>query len=149
MKASTPCILVTVLAAMSAGLSPNVSCAQALDAQLDCKLSAHDFIAPLLENHDIEPIPMHVEANSINAFRAVHDRKLTAFGFHVYAVLGYAHDDAIFEQGTGQPIDHSAYGAIVRGPNEQVESRAREEGSSAVVHQVIPFLLTAILCDGQ
>jgi hypothetical protein len=35
---------------------------------------------------------MRVEANSVNAFRPAHGSNLTAFGFRVYAVLGYEHD---------------------------------------------------------
>jgi hypothetical protein len=136
-----------VLAAAGSGLFPTLCCAYALDAQLDCKLNAHAFIAPLVSDQYIDPDPMRVEANSVNAFRPAHDSNLTAFGFRVYAVLGYEHDDAMFKQGSGQPISDSAYGAVVIGSREAVEARTREAGSDAVVRQVIPLLLTAIFCD--
>ncbi len=96
-----------------------------------------------------EPNPMRVEANSINAFRPIRGSNLTAFGFRVYAVLGYEHDDAIFRKGSGEPISDSAYGVVVNGPAETVESRVREAGSRAIVKQVVPLLITAILCDGR
>ena len=138
-----------VLAAMSTGLTPVLCYAYALDAQLDCKSSAHVFIAPLLNDQYIDPTPMRVEANSVNAFRTAHDANLTAFGFRVYAVLGYQQDDEMFKQGSGQPIADSGYGAVVLGPADAVEARAREAGSDAVVRQVVPLLLTAIFCNGH
>ncbi|CAG4897522.1 hypothetical protein [Paraburkholderia saeva] len=128
---------------------PVLCSAYELDPQLDCKSNAHDFISQLLNSQYIEPNPMRVEANSINAFRPIHGSNLTAFGFRVYAVLGYERDDAIFKQGSGEPISDSAYGAVVNGPAETVESRVREAGSQAVVKQVVPLLVTAILCDGR
>jgi hypothetical protein len=137
----------TVLIAIGAELIPVMCCAYALDAKLDCKSNAHAFIAPLLNAQYIDPNPMRVEVNSVNAFRPMHDSNLTAFGFRVYAVLGYERDDTIFKQGSGQPITPSAYGAVVLGPAEAVEARAREAGSDAVVRQVVPLLLTAIFCS--
>jgi hypothetical protein len=141
--------MLTVLAATGLGLAPALCCAYALDAQLDCQSTAHAFIAPLVDDQFIDPIPMRVEANSVNAFRPAHDSNLMAFGFRVYAVLGYEHNDAIFKQGSGQPITESAYGVVVIGSREAVEARAREAGSDAVVRQVVPLLLTAIFCDGH
>ncbi len=140
--------LLGVLAAIGAGLSPAPAYAYALDPQLDCKSSAHDFIAPLLNNQYIDASPMRVEANSVNAFRPTHGGTLTAFGFRVYAVLGYEREDAIFKSGTGKAIPNSSYGAIVVGPAESVEARVRETGSGAAVHQVVPLLLTVIFCEG-
>jgi hypothetical protein len=92
-----------VLTAVSAGLAPAPSYAYALDPQLDCKSSAHAFIARLLNDQYIDPSPMRVEANSVNAFRPMHSSTLTAFGFRIYAVLGYEHDDAIFKAGAVRP----------------------------------------------
>src|SRR5579864_487705 len=133
-------------AAASVALWPVLSRAVPLDAQLDCRSTGHAFIAPLLENLYIEPEPMHVEANSINAFRPAKGIHLTAFDFHVYAVLGYEKDDPIFRQGSGQPLADSAYGAVVIGRTEAVEARVRQAGSNAVVHHVTPFI-TAIFCN--
>ncbi|CAN7630023.1 hypothetical protein LJR230_004619 [Trinickia sp. LjRoot230] len=138
-----------VLTAIGAGFFPVLCRAYALDPQLDCKSSAHAFIAPLVHDRYIDPSPMRVEANSVNAFRPAHGSALTAFGFRVYAVLGYQHDDAIFKKGSGEPITDSSYGVIVVGPTESVEMRAREAGSDAVVQQVIPLVLTAVFCNGH
>ena len=129
--------------------TPALCRAYELDPQLDCKSNAHDYISQLLNSRYIEPNPMRVEANSINAFRPIRGSNLTAFGFRVYAVLGYEHDDAIFRKGDGEPISDSAYGVVVNGPAETVESRVREAGSRAIVKQVVPLLITAVLCDGR
>lgn len=148
MKVSAIYACVTVLSAITTGLSPVSSYAYALDSQLDCRSNAHAFIAPLLTDRYIDPSPMRGEGNSINAFRPVHGSNLTAFGFRVYAVLGYEHDDALFKRGDAQPIADSAYGAVVIGAAESVEAHARQAGSGAVIHQVAPLLLTAIFCSG-
>jgi hypothetical protein len=37
----------------------------------------------------------------------------------------------------------------VSGSSETVETRVREAGSKAVVRQVLPLLLTAIVCEGN
>jgi len=137
----------TVLIAIGAGLSPVLLYAHALDPQLDCKSNAHAFIAPLIDDKYIDPDPMRVEANSVNAFRPTRGSNLTAFGFRVHAVLGYEHDDAMFRSGSGEPVIGWAYGAVVFGSAESVEARVREAASEAVVHQVIPVLLTAIFCE--
>jgi hypothetical protein len=139
----------TVLTVLGGGL-PSVLChAYALDSQLDCKSSAHEFIAPLLEDQSIEPKPMRIEANSINAFRPAQGSNLTAFGFRVYAVFGYEQDDAIFKQGSGQPTTASTYGVVVTGPADSVEARVRQAGSDAIIHGVLPLLLTAVFCGGH
>lgn len=129
----------------SIALSPGLSRAIAIDAQLDCKSTAHAFVAPLLANRYIDPDPMHVEANSINAFRPEQGISLRAFDFRVYVVLGYEKGDPIFKQGSGQPLAESAYGAVVIGRTESVEKSVRQAGSDAVVHHVAPFV-TAIFC---
>jgi len=139
----------TLIIAIGAGFTPVLCRAYALDAQLDCKSNAHAFIAPLVTDRYIDPKPMRVEANSVNAFKPAHDGNLTAFGFRVYAVLGYEHGDTIFKQGSGQPITDSAYGAVVVGSTEDVEARVRKAGSDAVVRQVIPLVLTVIFCSAQ
>ena len=139
----------TVLTALGAGL-PSVLChAHELDLQLDCKSSAHEFIAPLLDDQSIDPKPMRIEANSVNAFRPTHGSNLTAFGFHVYAVFGYEQGDPMFKAGGGEPMTASAYGVVVTGPAEAVEARAREAGSNAVIREVVPLLLTAVFCNGH
>jgi hypothetical protein len=133
--------LFTLIAASSAH-----ACAYALDSQLDCKSTAHAFIAPLQESHAIETTPMRVESNSINAFKPTHGSHLTAFDFGVFAVVGYQKDDAIFKQGSGEPIADSAYGAVVIGGEDSVKEKVRAAGSDAVIRHVAPFI-TAIFCD--
>lgn len=147
-KISATYIHTALLAVTVAGFSPVLSYAYALDSKLDCKSSAHAFIAPLVKNRYIDPSPMRVEANSINAFRPVQDSNLTAFGYRVSAVFGYEHDDALFKRADAEPIGNSAYGTVVFGSAESVEASARRAGSGAVIHQVVPLLLTAIFCNG-
>ena len=139
----------TVPTALGAGL-PSVLChAHALDLQLDCKSSAHEFIAPLLDDQSVDPKPMRIEANPVNAFRPARGSNLTAFGFRVYAVFGYEQDDPMFKPGSGQPIMASSYGVVVTGPAESVEARVRQAGSDAITHEVVPLLLTAVFCGGH
>jgi hypothetical protein len=133
----------TVLLVALAALSP-LGYAHALDAQLDCKSNPHAFIAPLQDSHEIESTPMRVEPNSINAFKPTHGSQLTAFDFGVYALVAYQKDDAIFQQGSGEPIGDS-YGAVVIGPSKSVEAKVRAAGSGAVIRHVAPFI-TAIFC---
>jgi hypothetical protein len=117
-----------------------------LDAQLDCTSDAHTFIASLQGDQYIETKPMHVEANSVNAFRPTHGSQLTAFGFRVYAVLGYAHDDDLFHKGSGEALPGSIYGVVVFGTSEAVKVHLHDAGSEAVVHEVLPLVMTAVLC---
>jgi hypothetical protein len=130
-------------------LSPGVGDARPLESQLDCKSSAHRFIAPLRDDRAIEATPMRVEANSVNAFKPTRGGELTAYGYRVYAVLGFQQGDAMFKQGSGQPINDSAYGVVLMAPADAVEQRVRESGSSAVVHEVVPMIMTAVFCDGS
>ncbi|MDR5778808.1 hypothetical protein QCE63_05115 [Caballeronia sp. LZ065] len=136
----TPFALSMALASFSA-----FAHARALEAQLDCKSTPHDFIAPLQDDNLLEKKPMRVEANSVNAFRAVKGATLTAYGFKVYALVAYQKDDPLFKQGKGEPIGDAAYGAVVWGGDEEVAQKVREAGSDAVVHHVAPFI-TAIFC---
>jgi hypothetical protein len=123
----------------------SIAHAQPIDAQLDCKSSAHDFIAPLAAGDLIEPKPMRVEPNSVNAFRPKKGVALTAYGFKVYVVLGYQKDDPLFQHGAGTPISESAYGAVVWGGDDEVAQKVRAAGSDADVHHVAPFV-TAVFC---
>jgi hypothetical protein len=135
-----------VLLAPLAALAPGGAHAYSLDAEFDCKAQPHDFISGLVSKGYIEPTPMRVEANSVNAFRPVHGSDLTAFGFRVYAVLGYEQDDTMFKKGDGKAIDGPLYGVVLSGPSDTVEMRVRESGSAAVAHEVLPLLLTAVIC---
>jgi hypothetical protein len=79
---------------------------------------AHTFIAGLQNDKYIDSKPMHVEGNSVNAFRPTYGSDLTAFGFRVYAILGYQRDDGMFKVGEGEALAGSLYGAVVIGPTE-------------------------------
>ena len=141
------CIALVTLTALRATLWSTVAHGHALDSEFDCKSNPHTFITSLEDRQYIDSKPMRVEQNSVNAFRPTHGSDLTVYGFHVYAVLGYERDDTIFKKGSGDTIAVPLYGAVVSGPVETVETRVRQAGSDAIVHQVIPMLLTAIVCD--
>lgn len=141
-----------VLCALCAGLvafiMPQIAKAQSRDEQFDCKSNPHEFISALIEEKSIDPKPSRVEANSVNAFRPAHGSRLSAFGFPIYVVLGYARDDTLFRRGAGKEIDSPVYGVVVSAPAESVRTRVREANSDATVHSVVPLLLTAIVCGG-
>ncbi|NML34629.1 hypothetical protein [Paraburkholderia antibiotica] len=137
-------LLASVLLLAAAAL-PLPSFAAELDAPLTCNESGHQFIADLLEQQLINPKPSHVERNSINAFSPTPNANLTAFGFRVFAVVGFEKDDPLFREGDGEPLAQSAYGAVVFGSEDKVKSALKEAGSTAIVHHVAP-LITAIFC---
>jgi hypothetical protein len=139
--------VLAVLLASGAGFCPFATHAHTLDAQFDCRVRPHAFIEDLLNEKYIEPHPMHVDTNSVNAFRPTHGSNVTAFGFRVYAVLGYEPDDEMFKKGRGPALANPLYGAVLSAPSEAVESRVRAAGSNAAVHTVVPLLLTAVLCN--
>ena len=138
-----------VLAAVGAVLYAMPLAAHELDAQLDCSSDAHTFIASLQSDQFIEPEPMRVEANSVNAFRPTRGSELTAFGFRVYAVLGYDQNDQLFHKGSGQAMAGSLYGVVVFGASESVKTHLQDAGSEAVVHEVMPLIMTAVLCKSN
>ncbi|EIF34939.1 hypothetical protein BCh11DRAFT_02748 [Burkholderia sp. Ch1-1] len=144
--ASGPLKAVAALLASSVGLYPVTSHAYALDAQFDCQAHPHEFIGQLIDDKYIEANPMRIDTNSVNAFRPVRGSDITAFGFRVYAVLGYEPDDEMFKKGRGQALAGPLYGAVLSAPSESVEKRVRAAGSTATVHMVIPLLLTAVVC---
>jgi hypothetical protein len=120
--------------------------AAALDEPLHCDRPAHEFIGALETKGLIDPHPSRVEPNSINAFDPTHGVSLTAFGYHVFAIVGFQKDDPLFEKGNGKPLADSAYGAVVLGSSDKVKAAVRAGGSTAIVHHVGPFI-TAIFCQ--
>jgi hypothetical protein len=84
-------------------------------------------------------------ACSINAFRPAKGADLSAFGFHVFAVVGFEKDDPMFRTGAGEPLANSAYGAVVFGSDSSVQDAVTQAGSTAIVHHVGPHI-TAIFC---
>ncbi len=134
-----------LFATLLAAAFPLASHATELDAPLACGVSAHSFIGDLADQQLIDPQPMRVESNSINAFRPARGAKLTAFGFNVFAVVGFEQDDPLFRPGKGEPLAKSAYGAVVFGGDEKVQAAVSAAGSTAIVHHVGPHI-TAIFC---
>jgi hypothetical protein len=116
-----------------------------LDTALICNESGHQFIADLAQQQLIDPKPSRVEHNSINAFSPASGADLSAFGFHVFAVVGYEKDDPMFRVGDGEPLARSAYGVVVLGSDSKVQDAVTGAGSTAIVHHVAPFV-TAIFC---
>ncbi|SDR55400.1 Molybdopterin oxidoreductase [Paraburkholderia tuberum] len=139
--------VLVILLVSGAGFCPVAAHAYALDGQFDCRASPHAFIGQLINNQYINPNPMHVEANSVNAFRPTQGSDITVFGFRVYAVLGYEQDDGTFKKGRGNAFAGPLYGAVLSAPSDAVESRVRDAGSNATVRMVIPLLLTAVVCS--
>jgi hypothetical protein len=120
--------------------------AAALDDALTCKESAHDFVSSLMDQNLIDAKPMKVESNSINAFWPAHGQKLTAYGFSVFAIVGFQQDDPLFQTGKGKPIARSAYGAVVVATQGKVQAALDAVGNTAIVYHAGP-LLTAIFCQ--
>jgi len=140
--------VVAVVALAPVGLLSTLAHASAVEEQLDCKSTGHVFISALMNSGEIQSKPMHVEKNSINAFRPAHGVKLTAFDFPVFVVLGYEKDDPLFKPGKGDPVADWAYGVVVTGASDDVRDRLRQIGSDAIVHEVTP-VMTAILCKAH
>ncbi|MFC0401509.1 hypothetical protein [Paraburkholderia rhizosphaerae] len=132
-------------AALVAAAAPLASHAAELDEALACGESAHQFIGDLANQQLIDPEPMRVESNSINAFQPARGERLTAFGFTAFAVVGFEQDDPLFKSGKGEPLAKSAYGAVVFGSVEKVQAAVTAAGSAAIVHHVGPHI-TAIFC---
>jgi len=120
-----------------------------LDKELSCRSDPHVFISQLMTDKAIDPQPMKVTANSVSAFRPAAGRKLTAFGFEIQAVIGFAPADSMFAKGTGQSISEPVYGAVVKAPDEVVSRRLREADSPAIVKEVVPLLMSAIICQSN
>lgn len=125
---------------------PAPAFSQALDAHLACGETAHDFVTGLVDTQSIQTPAMRVEPNSVNAFRPASNNTLTAFGMRVHAVFGYQPDDPFFKAGKGNAPSDPVYGVVVLGSADSVQRRLTEAGSSAVVHPVIPLVMTAIVC---
>jgi hypothetical protein len=138
------CFFSSVVVVLTAALPFSVQAA-ALDTPLACNESGHQFIADLAQQELIDPKPTRVESNSINAFTPVSGANLTAYGFRVFAVVGYEKDDPMFRVGDGEPVARSAYGAVVFGSEAKVRAALTQTGSTAIVHHVAP-LITAIFC---
>lgn len=126
---------------------PLAARAATLDESLTCRESAHEFVSGLIERELINSTPMRVESNSINAFWPASGQHMTAYGFTVFAIVGFQQDDPLFQTGNGKPIARSAYGAVVIGSDTRVKAAVTEAGNTAaIVHHAGP-MLTAIFCQ--
>ncbi|MEX3968333.1 hypothetical protein AB4Y42_40235 [Paraburkholderia sp. EG286B] len=115
---------------------------------MDCHIGAHDFIEQLVEEKEIDPVPMEVASNSVNAYRLRPNQNLTALGFKVRAVFGFSPNDAMFAKSGGGDVSHPVYGVVVMAGKEAVSDRVRETGSPATVKEVMPLVLSAVVCEG-
>lgn len=139
--------VVTSLFALGTALASAQAVAEPLDTVLDCRASPHAFVGNLIKGQQISAKPIHVEPDSVNAFKPVQGSDVTAFGFKVYAVLGYQAADPIFEKGSSEPSAKPLYGVVVSAPTDAVEARLQNVGGHPIVRQVVPMLLTAIVCE--
>lgn len=135
-----------IAVALLAVALPHTTYAASLDDPLQCNVSAHTFVGTLISEGLVDPEPSRVESNYINAFNPTQGANLRAFGYHVFAIVGYEHDDPLFRQGRGQRLSRSAYGAVVWGSTDKVKATVAAAQSPAIVHHVAPFI-TAIFCD--
>lgn len=139
------CLLFLISAIPASALFVTSAHAAELDDALTCKENAHTFISDLIDQKLIDAKPMRVESNSINAFWPARGAQMTAYGFSVFAIVGFQKDDALFRNGDGKPIASSAYGAVVVGTQGRVQAALTAAGNNAIVHHAGP-LLTAIFC---
>ncbi|MEX3692077.1 hypothetical protein AB3X91_10090 [Paraburkholderia sp. BR14263] len=134
--------------ALGAAFVSNAIYAQEIGASLDCHLGPHTFIEQLVDEKEIDPVPMKVSANSVNAYRLRPNQNLTALGFKVRAVFGFSPNDAMFTQKISEgETPHRVYGVVVMAGKEAVSERIRETGSPATVREVMPLVMTAVVCD--
>jgi hypothetical protein len=146
MKRLTFAASAAALLASALAFAPMAARAATLDDALTCQESAHDFVSGLIDQKLIDAKPMRVESNSINAFWPAHGQRLTAYGFSVFAIVGFQQDDPLFKTGDGKPIGRSAYGAVVVATQSKVQAALDAAGNHAIVHHAGP-LLTAIFCQ--
>ncbi|WP_246089236.1 hypothetical protein [Paraburkholderia guartelaensis] len=134
--------------AFGAAFVSNAIYAQEIGASLDCHLGPHTFIEQLVNEKEIDPIPMKVSANSVNAYRLKPNQNLTALGFKVRAVFGFSPNDEMFTQKiSAGETPHRVYGVVVMAGKEAVSDRVREAGSPATVREVMPLVMTVVVCE--
>jgi hypothetical protein len=135
-------------AAVGTALVSNAVCAQDIGDSLDCHSGPHDFIEQLIDAKAIDPRPMKVSDNSVNAYRLSPDQNLTALGFKVQAVFGFSPNDGLFTQKRSpRETSHPIYGVVVMAADEDVRQRLRETGSPATVKEVMPLVMSAVVCQ--
>lgn len=121
--------------------------AHEIGPSLDCRSSPGEFIAQLSDENDIGRKPIHVSDDSVSAYRPRPQSKLTALGFKVQAVFASSVGNKLSIQtaarGTAQPV----YGAVVLADADTISKRIRDIGSPAKVKEVVPLIMTAVVCD--
>lgn len=128
-------------------LVSNLVYAHDLGASLDCHSGSHEFIRQLVDAKEIGSKPMKVSDNSVNAYQPRPKHNLTALGFKVRAVFGFSPNDDMFIQNGSSEATNEVYGVVVAADKDAVSERIREMGSPATVKEVIPLMLTAVVCQ--
>lgn len=72
-----------------AAFFPTSAFSHALDNQLACETTPHEFVSELAKLQLTKMPASRVEGDSVNAFRLAQGAGLTVFGFRVHAVFGY------------------------------------------------------------
>lgn len=125
----------------------NAICAHDLGASLDCHSGSHEFIKRLVDAKEIGSKPINVSDNSVNAYQPRPRRDLTALGFKVRAVFGFSPHDDMFDQSGSGGATNEVYGVVVMAGEDAVSERIREIGGSATVKEVMPLVMTAVVCQ--
>ena len=138
-----------LLRCLDIGLSlySNVIYAHELDASLDCQSGSHEFIKQLVDAQEIGSKPMRVSDNSVNAYQPRKKGDLTALGFKVSAVFGFSPNDDMFSQNGSSGAANEVYGVVVMAGKDAVSERIHDIGSPATVKEVMPLVMTAVVCQ--
>ncbi|CAB3795819.1 hypothetical protein LMG28614_04233 [Paraburkholderia ultramafica] len=135
-------------AAVGTTLISNVVHPHEIGASLDCHFGPHEFIEQLVEDKEIDRLPINVSANSVNAYRVRPNQNLTALGFKVRAVFGFSpNDDMFISKSGGDEARRQVYGVVVMAEGEAVSERIRDSGSPATVKEVMPLVMSAVICE--
>jgi hypothetical protein len=135
-------------AAIGTTIVSRVIHAHEIGANFDCRAGPHKFIEQLVEGKEIDPRPMKVSDNAVNVYRVRPNQNFTAFGFRVRAVFGYSRNDDMFIQRRGgAEVPNQVYGVVVMAGKDAVNNRISEAGSPATVREVMPLVMSAVLCE--
>jgi hypothetical protein len=135
-------------AAVGSALVSNVIHADEIGGRLDCHFGPHEFIKQLVQEQEIGPLPMKVSRSSVKAYRVRSKQDLTALGFKVRVVFGFSPNKKMFPQKNGGgEVFHKVYGVVVVAGKEAVSERVREMGSPATVMELMPPVMSAVVCE--
>jgi hypothetical protein len=134
-------------AAVGSALVSNVIHADEIGGRLNCHFGPREFIRQLIEEQEIGPLPMKVSRDTVKAYRVRSKQNLTALGFKVRIVFGFSPNDKMFAQKSGGgDVFHQVYGVVVMAGKEAVGERIREMGSPATVMEIMPPVMSAVVC---